>query len=220
MFNISNHGQWQAFANSLSKGKKQHCFLLWCLPSLVKMDVHVRRDKGCSFHCTEKRQQPGSSRRTALIQGQGQGQGQALPCCRVSHPGCSGGWLITRQTENNRALIDDYFTLRHLLVKGHSYPATNTMRQEHITQLIFSTPAMAALSLEKFSNKPLPLLAQLNLWKGDWNVSFNMESETAFGNSESSYVVGKFKEQLWSLWRWLSKKLTTELREININYDI
>lgn len=42
-----------------------------------------------------------------------------------------------------------------------------------------------------------------------------MGSETAFDNSESSYIVGKFKEQLWSLWLWIFKKPLTELREVN-----
>lgn len=159
MINISNHSQWQAFANSLSKGKKQHCYLLWSHLSLVKEDVHVTRDKGRSSNCTERRQQWGSSRRTALTQG----QGQALPCCGDSHPGCSGCWLITRQTKNKGALSHDDLALRYLLVKEHLHPPTNPICQEHMTPLVSSIPVMTILSLGKFSDKLLPLLAQLNL---------------------------------------------------------
>jgi len=65
--------------------------------------------------------------------------------------------------KNKGALSHEDFALRYLLLKKDLHPPTNTIHQEHITQFVSSTPAMAALALEKFSDKPLPLLAQLNL---------------------------------------------------------
>jgi len=78
MMNISNRRQRQGFSNSLSKGKNRHCYLLWSLLSLVKVDVHVTRDNQCSSDCTERRQQengphPGAGAGAGAREGVGAG---------------------------------------------------------------------------------------------------------------------------------------------------
>lgn len=152
--------------------------LLWFLLSLVKVAVHVTRQNRCSIGGTGRSQKQGGSWRTALTQGQGQGQGpgqgpgQALPCCENLHPGWVLQGLINHKTDEDQRIPEpwqlSWWRSTCILPLALCFKSTS--------HVISSTPVVAALFLEKFSNKPWPLWHSLTYRKGSemylltWNL--------------------------------------------------